>query len=733
MKHKAIIGLVAALLGVSVTTSSCDDMLTPDLTRYTENFSGTDSVYFYLGILKNVQGMVEQNELLGDLRSDLVTTTSYSSDSISNIINFNRETDGENELLNRSAYYKVINQCNFYLAKVDTMAVKNNIYFMRKEFAQVENIRAWAYLQLVQTYGKVPFITQPVTSATTGWEKNPPSGQWATADNLVDLLKPGLEQAQVYERTLGYPSYGTFSTGKSDATISSEFMRFYADLILGDLYLLRGKDRNDYVEAAKNYYYFIKRINNPRLLLSSRANYSISDNGGRPQIKYINTYDWLGNGNGATNLSTSENITSIPSAANSSFGQVLSRSAQIYGFDPSSSNSTTGEGDKTTTSGEVSLTTNYRSRQVAPSEAYLRLCEAQTYCVEQMNSQTGDVKVYNFPDARMHGTAPKIKTKDSEDDRYIVKSAPVSSVSNDGTSSNPQFRYFRSIYRLKQVYLRYAEAINRAGYPRLAFAILRDGLNYLKLPQLNPVLSYQYDDKAKTKKPYYTLIEPENTYGGIYYLSVDELRRMNADPQYSLYLDFTKDYWTNSIGIHNAGCGTETAMDSVYIYSNTVANRMEDEANRTGSLTAAAKKAIAEVRASRSIERVDTATVSPETPETSTSADEETTEPDRKDYKELAMDAAKAPSDLEINAVETLIADEMALETAYEGTRMFDLIRFARHKNNAEGNNYGTNWLAWKIARRNEKLAPYASPNVFNTSLYNLMKNEENWYIKNPD
>ncbi len=733
MKHKAIIGLVAAMLGVSVTTSSCDDMLTPDLTRYTENFSGTDSVYFYLGILKNVQGMVEQNELLGDLRSDLVTTTSYSSDSISNIINFNRETDGENELLNRSAYYKVINQCNFYLAKVDTMAVKNNIYFMRKEFAQVENIRAWAYLQLVQTYGKVPFITEPVNSATTGWDKNPPSGVWATADNLVDLLKPGLEQAQVYEHTLGYPSYGTFNTGNSSVTLKYEYMRFYADLILGDLYLLRSKDRNDYVEAAKNYYYFLKRKNNPYLIYGNSASYGIFDNGARPQIGYISINGWVSGGLSATSVSSTENITVIPSAANNSFGTVLTRSAQIYGFDPSSSNSTSVNGENTSTSGQVSVETNYRSRQVAPSEAYLRLCEAQTYCEEQFNSKTGDVKIYDFPDARMHATAPKIKTKDSEDDRYIVKSAPISAVSNNGLaySSSPQFKYLRSLYRVKQVYLRYAEAINRAGYPRLAFAVLRDGLNYTKLPQLNPVLSYQYDDAAKTKKPYYTLVEPDNTYSGIYYITVDELRRMKADPQYSLYLDFTRDYWFNSSGIHAGGCGTETAMDSVYIYSNTVANRMEDEALRTGTLNAEAQKAIAAVRASRLTERIDTATTV--TPETSTSADEETTEPDRTDYKELEMDAAKAPSDLEINAVETLIADEMALETAYEGTRMFDLIRFARHKNNGEGNNYGTDWLAWKIARRNEKLAPYALPNVFNTSLYNLMKNEENWYIKNPD
>ena len=132
MKYKSILSLFIFLLGFGVSTTSCEDMLTPDMDRYSEGFSGNDTVYFYLGILRNVQDMVEQNELLSDLRSDLVTSTSYSSDSIADLINYQRGKNGDNALLNRSAYYKVINQCNFYLAKVDTNAIKNNIFYMRR-------------------------------------------------------------------------------------------------------------------------------------------------------------------------------------------------------------------------------------------------------------------------------------------------------------------------------------------------------------------------------------------------------------------------------------------------------------------------------------------------------------------------------------------------------------------------------------------------------------------------
>ena len=145
------------------------------MNRYAENFSGKDTIYFYTGILRNVQDMVEQNQLLGDLRSDLVAPTAYVSDSVSGIINYDRTNananrDGDNGLLNRSAYYKVINQCNFYLHYVDTADVKDEVKYMQKEWAQVQAMRAWTYLQLVQNYGSVPFFTEPVSSSSASKE-----------------------------------------------------------------------------------------------------------------------------------------------------------------------------------------------------------------------------------------------------------------------------------------------------------------------------------------------------------------------------------------------------------------------------------------------------------------------------------------------------------------------------------------------------------------------------------
>lgn len=721
MKYKSILSLFIFLLGFGVSTTSCEDMLTPDMDRYSENFSGNDTVYFYLGILRNVQDMVEQNELLGDLRSDLVTTTSYSSDSIADIINYQKLQDGENGLLNRAAYYKVINQCNFYLAKVDTNAVKNNIYYMRKEYAQVVAIRAWTYLQLVQTYGRVPFITKPVDNANTGWENNPET--WATPDNLVDLLKDELEKAKTFEHTLGAPNYGSFNTG--NITIDSKYMRFYNDLVLGDLYLLRGKDRADFVAAAKNYYYFLKeKAKSGISVLDTPARFNEFSMGGKdyysPSIS-----SWISAGLQATSLSSYENITIIPSAANSSFGKVLSREAQIYGFDIHSTNSTTGGDDNATdatTSGNISVKPNLRSRQIAPSEAYLNLCAAQYYTNSVFTSASElptEVEYYEgVGDARMHATAPIFQTTDGKE-RYIVKNTPVTSVSMDGQASVASFKYYKSLYRLSQVYLRYAEAINRAGYPRTAFAILRDGINFNNMPKL--LEDKVYDDENQTWHYTYDLDSVKTAYG-INYIGADELYRAQNEPEYANFIDFSTNIWNNK-SIHGLGCGTSTVADTLYDFEcaeGIVRQRIQQEqalANALGlSLSETPDTPAEEVQ-----------------PQSRANDDEEgeETEPDRSGYKE--GEPARVPAEVDMNevlAVESLIADELALQTAYEGTRMFDLIRIARHRDAA--GQFGTQWLAWKVARRNELLKPYEVPTQYNATLYNLLVNPENWYIANP-
>ncbi len=751
MKKKSIIALFVSLFGFGMTTTSCEDMLTPEVDLYASEFTGTDTVNFYFGILANLQDVIENNVMLGDIRSDVADTTNYVSDSVASLANFDKVADGDNALLNRSAYYKVINQCNFYLAKVDTMMQKNNNYYMRREFAQVQVVRAWTYMQLVQNYGRVPFIVSPIDNAGTGWEVNPECG-WAAPDNLLDLLmQHGLNQAYVYEKTLGSPSYHTLNNGAM--AIDHSLMVFPVDLVLGDLYLLRGASKADYVQAATHYYNYLQmcaRDKNRYVTLGVRANVNKAIlNGTDYYSKSARSWasDIMDEGTGVPN--NGEVITLVASAANNTFGTVLTRSAGLYGFTTSSTNTTEtnqdSEGnDVTSTTGRVTVTADYRARQMGASRKYIQLSESQLYRFEEYSSQgsSSDAKAdkitypKNVGDARIAGSVANVRTTIGT--IPFIQKRCFGSGTGGGTFGLPtnsfSFNYTLPVYRLRQVFLRYAEAINRAGYPRHAFAILRDGLTSKTIPAVR--LDYVKDGKVL---PYASLVED-----GCNYIYVDELRRAQNEP----FMDFKETYWDTNVGIHEMGCGISSDLDTLYTYDLIVGQRMADEDARTRG-TVASDEEVKALQALLMAEKGESPYDNPVTGEGGEETEEgegteEGGEGTEEGGEEVSPEEAAPANDpvipenigAQINAVETLIADEMAMETAFEGFRFYDLSRIARHKNNDtwgySTGDFGTAWFAWSIARRSESLKPYELPTQMNTALYNKLLTIDNWYLQNP-
>lgn len=721
---KSIVSLFVFLAGFGMFTTSCEDMLTPDMDRYADNFNGTDTVNFYLGIMRNVQDMVEQNVILSELRADLADTTMYSSDSLARIARYDASLkDGESALLNRAAYYKVINQCNFYLAVADTNAVKNNVFFMRKEIAQVHMVRAWVYMQLVQLYGKVPFITKPVDNANTGWETNPAEG-WATPDNLLDLLGESLLKAAEFEKLYGFPNYGSFKTGKSGVDIPHKLMLFPSDLVLGDLYLLRGQSLADYEKAAMYYYTWLDENARGRVTKGGAASFNIREIDGEDPIIQANPSGWYKVLTSYAN--NSETVVAIPSAANYSFGKVLTQLPMLCGFEVSSSNATSGTGENIATSGEINITPNAKKRQIGHSKRFEALNKSQLYLTleNKKGQEEGDIlktKYYSIGDARFFGSVPMVETTDDGIVQFIQKFGPAERGFNkaDAFYVNGKFTFIYEVpvYRLKQVWLRYAEAINRAGFPGHAFAILRDGISYNKFPKFE--YSIELDTIAKTVNDEGALVlncrgtfTPDTLHleANTINISPDELLRAQS----KTYLDFTETGWSN-IGIHALGCGTFESTDTVYVYNKVVNDRKQAILDRLGMYEPVpyAKKSSRVVTPEEGVEYTDTIVV----------------------INDSVMIDPKPANDWEIEAVETLIADEMALELAFEGYRFFDLTRHARHKNNAGFD--GTEWFAWMIANRSVNKAPYApvvdgEVDEKDNALYNILLNQDNWYLPSP-
>ena len=167
-----------------------------------------------------------------------------------------------------------------------------------------------------------------------------------------------------------------------------------------------------------------------------------------------------------------------------------------------------------------------------------------------------------------------------------------------------------------------------------------------------------------------------NSRGALYY--VDSLELQN------FFLTFRETVWQNNFGIHARGCGYGTWNSTGYVTTNL------------------------------------------------TGYNDSTIYTYDKMLAEQGVDAATASEEDIIDAVENIIVDELALETAFEGNRFTDLVRIAEHKN-ASGKQ-GSAWLAGKIADRNiyTSVETQETTGERDSGLYNKLLDTSNWYFSLP-
>ena len=759
MKRISIISLFSLVLSACMLTTSCDDMLTPDMDRYAkEDKFGQDSIYSALGVLRSIQRVAERTIILDASRSDMVKGGAYTTDSINDLVNFNNPQDGSSALCNVADYYHIVNSCNFYLANVDTTITVNGKKEMLKEWAQVQSMRAWAYIQLVRNYGEVPFVTVPVGSTSEADKIAATTGK-ANASNLASLLvKNGLQYAYAIQYAEGMPNYGTFNNGMS--SYSSQENLFPVELMLADAYLMA----NDYANAA-NYYYQYFRYNcsaTPTFnnWQTFRCAYTTMSMTGRDDETYVNS-------GSASNIfdgsSLEDNIICATSATTPATGQTLTQIQNVFGF-------------KTTISGtSIYGEPNEQYAQLVPSNQYLTTSTAQRYNAYTIEGEVVKMEGIEPGDGRFIAFAPKFRLRGGSKERLVGKFMNVGIPNNSDNSnlslSRASINYFIQLYRLPVAVLRYAEAVNRLGFPELAFGILKDGLIQQNLPEYGTLDVVKSDRKfvkiydttdgslirtdtvpgivvgklnndGQSAKADYTvdsttlvfgdkyvgnfipnepndsikgtalseipedvqnswrdveyLLNPKAFTGGMYYLSMEEAKAMTQYP----FLNFSDAIWSvetsvneaTDAGIHSRGSGMCAGRyDTVYTYAKQVAEKLAEEYARQNNLSYAEQKAYAK---------------------TLYNGDE------------LLVTDKEAIK----NAVENIIVDELALETAFEGNRYGDLIRIAGHKNEAGYN--GTDWFAWKIARRNNNFTDNAA--LFDASLKAKLLNKSNWYLSLP-
>lgn len=427
-------------------TTSCNDIFDSDSDRQVFNpdlDSPLDSIYYTLGILKSVQQMMDDNVLVNDMRGDLVGINSNTTTPLRQLYNFSAGANMKYD--SAYVYYRVINNCNYYIAHRDTALRVGSRQITIPEYAEALAIRAWTYIQLARNYGNVPFFTKPLTYVSEAENV----GTTADIYAICDSLAPQLEK---FTGTV-VPDYRTIDASRTNAgqakNVASRRMMFPVDLVLGDLYL----EANHYSQAAQHYFRYIKDNNivsgNRRAGLGNYPDQTAVPTELRENNGALYTDNWSAM---FTMNGPADTWTYVPFSVNRIEGVVTELPA-IYGYNFFHSNALEGEYDGKT--------------QLEPSKEYLNLSMYQPYyysAVAESGEEIGEV--LNLGDMRFYDTFSNIHFTDP---------------------SNPtnQYSYYSMrkfnganvpIYRTSTIYLKLAEAINRMGYPDAAFAILKDGL-----------------------------------------------------------------------------------------------------------------------------------------------------------------------------------------------------------------------------------------------------------------
>ena len=407
--------------------ASCEDMLKPesDLVEYEEDHTlnhATDSVYSVMGIINKMQIIADRVVLLGEVRGDLVAPTAAANNDLKRLSAF--DFNGSNRYNQISDYYAVINNCNYYLAHVDTAMQRRGRNLFMREYAAVKSYRAWTYLQLAQAYGEVPLILTPLMTEKEAREamNQPRVGIKAICDTFIDDLTPYVG--------VNLPEFGSVNG------MSSDYFFIPMRALLGDLCLWSGR----YQEAARWYHDYLTDRYEPVKMNLQRTSWPNSSQLTTPNDRYT---------------TTAEVITYIPMESRV-FDGVISDLPNLFN----------------------STTENNYFYELTASSAMSKISADQIYCLENdipgattkdtvYVARTGFNRSEYVGDLRFASNFT-LRSSGTQND-YSEYNSYTQNVSKITSSRVP-------LYRGTMIYLRYAEALNRAGYPQTAFAILKYGI-----------------------------------------------------------------------------------------------------------------------------------------------------------------------------------------------------------------------------------------------------------------
>ena len=635
--------------GAAVT--SCEDMLESDSNRQVFNPAldqKTDSVFYAYGIMQAMLQLADQYYFQNELRGDLVKTTEKATTHLRDLASFT--ADATNKYDSVYLYYKVINNCNYYLAHRDTTLATGAQNVVCNEYAAVASFRAWTYLQLARQYGSVPYITEPVTTIGQINANTSMSGYetiLAGEAQMLEALKARYSDEQLSVPTFNQASrsIGMLNWGNEEKYIRPSKCFVPLNVVLGDIYLELGQ----YEKAATCYYQYL-RYEGLNGISNISVNYIdyMSPLYSRYSPIFKNFTEWPVDYNEAKNntlysgtpiwensfvhtASPGDVISYIPMAVNYTMGKTTDIPA-AYGYNYYG----------TERNNSINVDDPMEGVFNCPKTENIQVVPSQAYCDSARRSQyyyyTEQVKVSPFNwivknEALGDARANIVCQGEGADSAYVYTYKPSTA--------------YVYLYRNATVWLHLAEAINRMGYPDAAFAVLKNGL-HSELPNyryLEVYLKDQTGNDSIDENGQKVLDMTQSHIDDKYYLTPESYELLTTRLPFlsQTNSDVFKNGTTKAfVGIHFHGAGAVEDLYSSYRYS-TVLNAKIADINRKFGLNL--------------------------------------TNYSKDDY---------------INAMEDLLCDEYAMEFAFEGTRFSDLRRLALHKNQAGtyGAGFGDKWLS---------------------------------------
>ncbi|GAB2805551.1 RagB/SusD family nutrient uptake outer membrane protein [Ferruginibacter profundus] len=447
--NKIAVGFLTA--GTLFAMSSCKKLVdvqpqtTVGIANMYRNVFDADAAV--IGVYGKVMKIAKPYLLLNELRGDLMDITSNADANLRQISEHTATVN--NPYIDPQPFYDVIVNCNDVLDNFKKMYAQSKLKAeeFNQRYSDIASIRSWVYLQLGIHYGKIPYVTNPVVTLKD--LKDSTNFPTITLPVLIDSLVSFTEKLPF---TDDYPSGTTLQTVVDGYSTSKFFIN--KNILMGDLYLWQGQ----YDKAADRY----KRVleiggpvgnselwyNQYRISSFGNAGISYSRTFDFNSLVYTNGWRYLFERPQVDNEFNWEMIWSLPFDKN--FEPV---NPFIDLFSP-----------------------NGGSYLVRPAQQAMDYWNAQTqvYVFTAATVTAGEVLRDNFPtDSRANFTYRNINGQPVIM-KYLYNylgtdNQPINALSKSG-------KWF--LCRAANLHLHYAEAANRAGKYRVAYALVNKGIGY---------------------------------------------------------------------------------------------------------------------------------------------------------------------------------------------------------------------------------------------------------------